>query len=249
MLNFPPKKTFVIVPCFNEEHRLNIKYWNNIVSQFEFTWIFVNDGSTDQTEETLAKIKNITILNLEQNVGKGEALRFGTNYVLSINPDNDFILSFIDSDGAFNESDIARMFLLFDEKNMSDAFESIWASRVALAGRKIERSIIRHYLSRTIISIIGFTDKNLPYDPQTGFKIFLIDKSARVIFSQKFRTRWFFELEIRNRWERLKNTKLKIWEEPVRYWQEIGNSKINRKETFRILIELIIILRMNLKNR
>jgi hypothetical protein len=118
---------------------------------------------------------------------------------------------------------------------------------VALSGRKITRSLFRHYLSRVIVSIIGFTDKNLPYDPQTGFKIFLIDSDSRSIFKDKFKTRWFFELEIRNRWQKLKNKDLNIWEEPVSYWKDIVGSKVNSKQVFRILVELLIVLRMNTK--
>ena len=247
MTNFVPKQTFVIIPCFNEENRLNIRYWNNIVGQSEFTWVFVDDGSTDQTLKKLSEIKNVIVLSLKKNVGKGEALRFGTNYALEICPDNDVAVAFIDSDGAFNENDIKRIFSLFQEKIHSGLYESVWASRVALSGRLITRSTIRHYLSRTIISIIGFTDKYLPYDPQTGFKIFLIDKESRVVFSEKFKTRWFFELEIKSRWEKVKNDKLKIWEEPVNYWKEVGGSKVNSKQFLRIMFELLLITRMNLK--
>ena len=238
-------QTFVIVPCFNEENRLDTDYWNNIVKTTTFTWVFVDDGSTDQTTKKLSEIENIKVLTLEKNLGKGEALRFGTNHVLGVSSAHAVSVGYIDADGAFNDQDITRIFSIFQEKITSGQYQSVWASRVALSGRKINRRLLRHYLSRIIVSIIGFTDKNLPYDPQTGFKVFLIDYDSRVIFKEKFKTRWFFELEIRNRWERLKNENLNIWEEPVNFWKEIGGSKINSRQILRIIVELLIILKMN----
>jgi dolichyl-phosphate beta-glucosyltransferase len=240
-------KTYVIVPCFNEENRLDPYYWNNIVGETEFTWIFIDDGSTDQTTKKLSEIKNINVLKLEKNSGKGEALRFGTNYVFGIHTAEEICIAYLDADGAFDSQDVKRIFSVFQEKIIGGLYQSVWSSRVALSGRKITRSLFRHYLSRVIVSIIGFTDKNLPYDPQTGFKIFLIDFDSRKIFQDKFKTRWFFELEIRNRWEKLKNKDLNIWEEPVNYWKDIVGSKVNSKQVFRILVELLIVLRMNTK--
>ena len=247
MFKVDSPKTYVIVPCFNEENRLDTNYWNNIVEQTEFTWVFVDDGSTDQTTKKLSEIKNINVLKLEKNSGKGEALRFGTNYVFEISSAEEICIAYLDADGAFDSQDITRIFSIFQEKILGGLYQSVWSSRVALSGRKITRSLFRHYLSRVIVSIIGFTDKNLPYDPQTGFKIFLIDSDSRSIFKDKFKTRWFFELEIRNRWEKLKNKDLKIWEEPVNYWKDIVGSKVNSKQFFRILVELLIVLRMNTK--
>ena len=247
MPKFDSTKTYVIVPCFNEENRLDTHYWNNIVEQTEFTWVFVDDGSTDQTTNKLAEIKNINVLKLEKNSGKGEALRFGTNYVFGIHPAEEICIAYLDADGAFDSQDVKRIFSVFQKKIIGGLYQSVWSSRVALSGRKITRSLFRHYLSRVIVSIIGFTDKNLPYDPQTGFKIFLIDFDSRKIFQDKFKTRWFFELEIRNRWEKLKNKDLNIWEEPVNYWKEIVGSKVNSKQVFRILVELLKVLRMNTK--
>lgn len=238
-------KRYVIVPCFNEENRLDTDYWNGIVGENDFTWVFVDDGSRDQTTKKLSEIKNIKVLRLEKNSGKGEALRFGTNYVFGINSDEEICLAYLDADGAFKPQDIKRIFSIFEEKITTGLYQSVWASRVALSGRKITRSLVRHYLSRAIISIIGFTDKNLPYDSQTGFKIFLINSDSRIIFKDKFKTRWFFELEIRNRWAKLESNKLNIWEEPLDYWKDIGGSKVNAKQVFRILIELLTVLRMN----
>jgi glycosyltransferase involved in cell wall biosynthesis len=235
-------KTYVIVPCYNEELRLDTEYWNCLTKSLEFHWVFVNDGSTDQTKRKLEEIKNITVLNLEVNSGKAEAIRSGINYAISRTNDDDLVVCYIDSDSAFQAIDIKRIFEIFHDKTTSREVESVWASRVALAGRNITRSTTRHHLARIIITIIGFVDKNIPYDPQTGFKIFYLNSNVKQVFEEKFKTRWFFDIEILRRWEKLTGSRIVIWEEPVNYWYEVGGSKINKKQYIRIFKEFLRIL-------
>jgi dolichyl-phosphate beta-glucosyltransferase len=78
----------VVIPCFNEEMRLepglsnSIKYMSSNIKQ-PFEVILVNDGSTDRTREILdsVKIRNkdipIRILNYSPNQGKGHAVKTG----------------------------------------------------------------------------------------------------------------------------------------------------------------------------
>jgi dolichyl-phosphate beta-glucosyltransferase len=239
--------TYVIVPCFNEEFRLNIHYWNELISSLDYNWIFVNDGSTDQTKKKLDQIKGIKILELTQNSGKAEAIRAGVNYAMEYEPREDLVISYLDSDSAFQIKDIKRIFNVFRDKLNKYEIESVWASRVALAGRGIFRSTTRHHLSRIIITFIGFSDKKLPYDPQTGFKIFYLSPNVKQIFNERFRTRWFFDIEIIRRWENINGSRLKIWEEPVDYWREMSGSKVNKFQYFRILTELLYILSLSSK--
>ena len=61
--------TYIVIPCFNEEHRLDTEYWNNLISRMGYHWIFVNDGSTDGTRTKLDQIRKIKVLDLKKNVG------------------------------------------------------------------------------------------------------------------------------------------------------------------------------------
>jgi dolichyl-phosphate beta-glucosyltransferase len=218
MPNLSGLSTYVVVPCYNEEHRLNTENWNNLISRLDYSWIFVNDGSTDLTRSKLDQLKNVKVLDLVKN-----------------------------SDGAFGLEDIERIFKVFFSKLEKNEIEAVWASRVALAGREIFRSTTRHYLSRVIISIIGALDRDIPYDPQTGFKIFYLNKKVSTLFNEKFRTRWFFDIEIIRRWERITGNKVKIWEEPVDYWSDVKGSKVNKFQFFRIFSEVLYILTMSAK--
>ena len=234
--------TYVIVPCYNEEFRLDIDYWNELISKFDYNWIFVNDGSTDQTKKKIEEISGIKILELTQNSGKAEAIRFGVNHIIENHKDLDFVLAFIDSDGAFDLKDISRIFEVFSKKVIHEPYQTVWATRVALSGRQINRSRLRHYISRIIISLIGLKFRNLPYDPQTGFKIFLMNKDLKIIFEKRFRTRWFFDIEIISRLKTNAGYEINIWEEPVDFWKDVNGSKLNFKQYIRVFRELLIVL-------
>jgi hypothetical protein len=102
------------------------------------------------------------------------------------------------------------------------------------------------------VTILGFVYKEMPYDPQTGFKIFKARTFSKEITNKKFKTRWFIDLEILTRMESVNKRKLHIWEEPVSYWRDIPGTKIKGLEKLRIIIEflrVIRILQVNKKNK
>ena len=69
--------TYVVVLCYKEEFRLDIDYWIELISKFDYNWIFVNDASTVQTKKKLYEISGIKILELTQNSGKLRQLDLG----------------------------------------------------------------------------------------------------------------------------------------------------------------------------
>jgi hypothetical protein len=44
-----PSKAFVVVPCFNVKPRFNPEYWTELESFECVDWLFVDDGSIDNT--------------------------------------------------------------------------------------------------------------------------------------------------------------------------------------------------------
>jgi glycosyltransferase involved in cell wall biosynthesis len=234
----------MIVPCFNEEKRINLDYWNTLAEIPNVNWIFVNDGSSDGTKVVLNKITNSTIINSEKNVGKAEAIRKGILGTFIKNQSEIFQLGYLDADSAFEIEDIKNVIKLSFSKEST--YDSYWGSRVALSGRNITRNNLRHILSRILITIFGYRLGNLPYDPQTGFKIFNFNEKQMAIFDKNFETKWFVDLEILLRFKAVSKQDMKIWEEPVNTWKDIKGSKIRGLElitVFRDLVKILLIIR------
>lgn len=234
------QELFMIVPCFNEEKRINLDYWNTLAEIPNVNWIFVNDGSSDGTKVVLNKITNSTIINSEKNVGKAEAIRKGILGTFIQNQSEIFQLGYLDADSAFEIEDIKNVIKLSFSKEST--YDSYWGSRVALSGRNITRNNLRHILSRILITIFGYRLGNLPYDPQTGFKIFNFNEKQMAIFDKNFETKWFVDLEILLRFKAVSKQDMKIWEEPVNTWKDIEGSKIRGLELITVLRDLVKIL-------
>lgn len=80
------KKISVIVPCYNEEDIIEIFYKElkcvlDLITNYTYEIIFVNDGSKDNTINILKNIrledKNIKIINFSRNFGKESAMLAG----------------------------------------------------------------------------------------------------------------------------------------------------------------------------
>ena len=239
----------MVIPCFNEEKRFDKLKWQAIVNNFEdCCWIFVNDGSSDNTTFLLNELTgdNVYQLELQMNHGKGNAIRAGFNYVINPPPltslakVNFFRLGYIDSDGAFDLTDIKRLFLIAEEKAQSiPPYKLIIGSRVKLAGREIDRSKIRHYLGRLVATFICLGWEKAPYDTQSGFKIFALDSNFREAVKNPFRTSWFFDIELILRLDAINS--LQIWETPLMKWEEIGQSSIKATRYLDIFQQMITI--------
>jgi len=126
----------------------------------------------------------------------------------------------------------------------------VYSSRVKLAGRDIRRSFKRHIIARIVTSIFGLFWKDIPYDTQSGLKIFRNSRFIRAVFSESFNTRWFVDIEISIRYAKMMGRSLNVWEVPVSSWRDVPGSKIGFYESLRVLKEIICILKnlMRLNN-
>lgn len=238
-------KIALVIPFFNEENRINSgEYLISLSQSVASDFFYVDDGSTDRTFESLQRISLLTgakLLRLESNSGKGEAIREGMRRVVLSSKYS--YVGFLDADGAFPVMEVKRNIALaqelLDAQNSLNIFIS---SRVKLSGRRVNRNPLRHYISRILITCIGFKIPNMPYDSQSGLKIFRICQLLEDSIIDPFKTRWFFDLELMSR---LGMTKIKcIAEEPVNDWSDIRGSKIKKRHALRIAREVLIIRRI-----
>ena len=75
--------TTIVIPCHNEARRLRADEFHQFVAQHaDVRFLFVNDGSSDETQSLLEKIvrsnpTRFAVLSLAKNSGKAEAIRQG----------------------------------------------------------------------------------------------------------------------------------------------------------------------------
>ena len=110
----------LVIPLLNESESLpELHDWIKRVcdeNKYAYEIIFIDDGSTDSTLETLLKIKknekNIFVINHEINYGQSIALRTGVS-----NSNYDYIVT-LDGDAQNDPKDILRILKFFDEKKI-----------------------------------------------------------------------------------------------------------------------------------
>src|SRR5690554_4745151 len=114
----------------------------------------------------------IFVHSLVQNSGKAEAVRSGMNFILTENK-FDFV-GFIDADLAVPLFEIKHLFEVFDTK---ENIFLVAGSRVRMTGRIIERSLMRHYISRLFVTYYSNVLMIPNYDTQCGIKLFESSKA------------------------------------------------------------------------
>ena len=84
------KKVSILIPAYNEQESLPLLYEKltevvDSLSQYEWEFMFVNDGSRDRTLEMLqelrAKDARVNYVDLSRNFGKEVAMLAGFDYV------------------------------------------------------------------------------------------------------------------------------------------------------------------------
>jgi dolichyl-phosphate beta-glucosyltransferase len=232
----------IVIPCYNEGNRLKKEVFVNFIKTYSYLYfIFVNDGSTDNTQDLLSSMAGecpemIKSIELEKNSGKAEAIRFGIKYIL-----NNFkttSVGYWDADLSTPLSELPN-FIHFLSANQKIHF--LIGSRIKRIGAHIKRSEIRHYVGRIFATAASLILKLPVYDTQCGAKL-LRSELARVLFEEKFLTRWLFDIELIARMiEELGYPKAinSIYELPLNKWVDDGESKLKTIDFVRTPFDLI----------
>jgi dolichyl-phosphate beta-glucosyltransferase len=242
-------EVLIVIPVFNEYERWDDHYFKSLPTDAPkgSRFIFVDDGSDDGSLDLIINFcessESYSYISCEINGGKSEAVRIGMLQGVDAGYSG---IGFLDADGAFEASDIARILYLFEEKCLgTNAWKAVWSSRIDLAGRNIVRNGKRHFIGRLISKIICMFIEDSPWDTQSGFKIFRVDNELKMVLNRPFRTKWFFEIEILQRYVAKFGSPLTIWEEPVNSWKDVKGSKIVLKRMPSIFLEILKIVYEN----
>ncbi|CAA6661747.1 unnamed protein product [Spirodela intermedia] len=260
---FDPAERYIslIVPAFNEEHRLagalveTINYLQEraqLDSSFSYEVIIVDDGSTDRTSKVAFDfvrkhtIDKVRVILLGGNHGKGEAIRKGMLH------SRGELLLMLDADGATQITDLQKLesrICEFAEKELkspllsgqglkiSDVSVAAFGSRAHLEKQALAtRKWYRNFLMKGFHLVVLLTAGSGIRDTQCGFKMFT-RTAARRLFTNVRLKRWCFDVELVYLCKHLKIPMIEISVS----WSEIPGSKIRLTSILHMLFELVLI--------
>lgn len=235
------RKTQIVVPCYNEAARLAPRAFLAALEHDEnLSFLFVNDGSTDETPVILADLQaakplQVEVLSLAKNSGKAEAVRRGMLQALAHPHDN---VGYWDADLATPLHTIGDLCHLLAVAEV----DLVIGSRVRLLGRKIERNPLRHYLGRIFATCASLLLGISVYDTQCGAKVFRNDARLRQVFGRPFRVKWTFDVEMLARIPLIMGLPPRAassrWVEyPLEKWVDAKGSNVRWTDYFRSCLE------------
>jgi dolichyl-phosphate beta-glucosyltransferase len=234
----PQRRIVVVVPCYNEAARLDVDAFFRFVDDdtgLDVGFLFVDDGSTDATADVLAGLAarapaHIRVLTLHRNAGKAEAVRAGLACAVDAGA---AVVGYLDADLSTSVVEMARLLAVLDARADVDV---VLGSRVALLGRTIERSPVRHVLGRVFATGASLALDLAVYDTQCGAKCFrasVVDAAVRAPFS----SRWAFDVELLARLLEAGVPAARFVEVPVA-WRDVKGSKLHAAAMARAGLDL-----------
>jgi glycosyltransferase involved in cell wall biosynthesis len=237
----------VVVPCFNEALRLQTTAFSEFLDRStNVTLLFVDDGSIDDTPFVLERLRQrhprqVCTLRLSANVGKAEAVRRGMLIALRRQPT---VVGYWDADLATPLDAISR----FVEVMTTRAeLRLVMGSRVALLGRHVQRSSLRHFIGRVFATAASAVLRLSVYDTQCGAKLFRNSPDLSALLESRFQSRWVFDVEILVRIVAASHLpgsppahKL-IYEYPLDQWQDVHGTHLRPLDFLIAAIDLAAI--------
>ncbi len=150
----------------------------------------------------------------ERNGGKGSAIRSGWNQA---DPEAAW-LAFLDADGAVSAEEFHRLAVLAAGSPEAD---TLVGSRVKMAGRRVERSLLRHLQGRVFATLTELRFHLGFYDTQCGVKLFRASL-LRPLLGILQEDRWLLDVELLALMQRQGARAIEV---PID-WEDPGQSKV-----------------------
>lgn len=174
-------------------------------------------GSVEEAQSQLAAAGSphrFVYQRAERNAGKGSAIRSGWNQA---SPEATW-LAFLDADGAVSAEEFLRLAMLAASSPEADV---IVGSRVKMAGRRVERSLLRHLQGRIFATLTEYHFQLGFYDTQCGVKLFRA-ALLRPLLGLLQENRWLLDVELLVLVQRQGARALEV---PID-WEDPGQSKV-----------------------
>ncbi len=232
----------LVVPCYNEETRLDTSAFLEWVSARPSRHLrFVDDASLDRTGIVLDHLRKqhsrISVLHVSRNHGKAGAVRAG---ILQDSATD--LVGFWDADLATPLTEVDRLIEVLANNPDLQCAAGI---RVMRLGASIERSVTRRVGSRVFVTAANFLLRLPAHDTQCGAKLFRRDV-AQPLFADDFVSPWFFDLELYVRLRQL-NPEVELTERVCEHalteWTAMGHSSLRLRDFVKAPLELYQIYR------
>ena len=239
-----PAELALVVPCYNEAARLDADAFVRFLATHPAVrLVLVDDGSDDGTSGVLERIRAaapaaVTVLRLDANRGKGEAVRAG---ILAATAENPAVVGFFDADLSTPLAAIDDFLALLRTR---PEVEFVLGSRVLLMGRDVKRKAWRHYLGRVFATAASLALDLPVYDTQCGAKMIRVNAATGTLFAKPFRSRWIFDVELIARYLRLPvlagepARRDRLYELVLPAWHDKPGSKVHWYDFARAIVDL-----------
>jgi glycosyltransferase involved in cell wall biosynthesis len=235
------RRTIVVVPCYNEEKRLDLAACLRLVdSDPRIALLFVNDGSRDGTGALLDDLSaqrpdSISHLSLDRNRGKTEAVRQGVLAALARKPE---LVAYWDADFATPLEMVGQFQAMLDGDSL---LLGVLGSRVRRLGADIDRRALRHYAGRIFATFASAALGIAVYDTQCGAKMFRATDEIARGFSTPFESRWILDVELLARLRRemgARALEARLAELPLARWKDVAGSKLTMSQGAAAFLDL-----------
>lgn len=230
----------MVIPCHNNATRLRSSDFIQFVNDTtEYHLCFVNDGSTDNTLESLKELRkgresHVSIYDSTKHGGKAEAIRLG---MLQLYEETEVdYMGYLDCDLSISHQDFNSLVTTIENSD----FKMVSGSRSKCIGVKFiqgsARKILGTTLSLVIRKIIAMNFKGA----LCGAKIFSKDVIP-LLFGKKFITQWLFDLEILMRMRMhfgAKKAVALMYEKPLEQWGYAEKSSLSMKDSLQVVGQL-----------
>jgi glycosyltransferase involved in cell wall biosynthesis len=224
------RRPIIVVPCFNEENRLDEQAFLDLANSGAIRLLFVDDGSTDGTANSLERFQKkaeaIDVLMLPRNQGKAEAVRGGLRHAVD---EGATIVGYLDADLATPGLELLRMIRILVERH---ELMAVFGSRVSRLGSQIRRNMVRHYTGRVFATFASLALGVAVYDTQCGAKVFRVDRNFIAAIDKPFRAAWAFDVVLCQRLfdgtvEQSAWLPTSFYEMPLEQWSDVPGSKVD----------------------
>lgn len=227
--------TIIIIPTLNEENNVEIVIDKILKTKEKFDILFIDDGSTDNTRESIEQLKNkypfVNYIFRDNKTGIGSAHKTGLIYCYERK--YEFIIT-MDADGTHDPDNISDMQFLMNEKKLDLVSTSRFKTEDSLKDWPIFRKFLtysRHYLIKIFL--------NLHFDASGAFRIYNTKtiNLDHILEAKDNRYAFFWEslfiLKIKN---------YKINEININLpFRKLGKSKMKIRDVIKSIIYLFIV--------